>query len=38
MLEPNFTPQNFNEFNISIVNAYKAKRIQVYNLKTKKTI
>ncbi|QTL84307.1 DUF1357 family protein [Borrelia miyamotoi] len=37
ILDPNFTPHNFNEFNISIVNAYKSIREQFYNLKTKKS-
>ncbi|QTL84271.1 DUF1357 family protein [Borrelia miyamotoi] len=37
ILDPNFTPHNFNEFSISIANAYKAKRMQAYNLKTKKS-
>ncbi|UPA08298.1 DUF1357 family protein (plasmid) [Borrelia hermsii DAH] len=30
ILDPNFSPQNFNEFNISIANAYKDRRNKFY--------
>ncbi|AHH11674.1 DUF1357 family protein (plasmid) [Borrelia coriaceae] len=37
ILDSNFTPQNFSEFNISIANAYKEKRNQFYKSRKQKT-
>ncbi|AHH05523.1 Hypothetical protein BOM_0980, partial (plasmid) [Borrelia miyamotoi FR64b] len=37
ILDPNFSPNNFTELNIAIVNAYKLRREQFYNLKNQKT-
>ncbi|AMR76224.1 hypothetical protein A0V01_06465 (plasmid) [Borrelia hermsii] len=37
ILDPNFSPQNFNEFNISIANAYKERRNEFYKLGKQKT-
>ncbi|WP_051374062.1 DUF1357 family protein [Borrelia persica] len=37
ILDTNFSPQNFNEFNISIANAYKDRREQFYKSRKYKT-
>ncbi|QFP42677.1 DUF1357 family protein, partial (plasmid) [Borrelia miyamotoi] len=37
ILDPNFSPNNFTELNIAIVNAYKLRREQFYNLRKQKT-